>query len=92
LPKEPVKFRLVLLLTGPGDPTQDGSIAWAVDRKTVEMGTIAVTSVVVDSDGAQKALTFDPTRLTDGIELSDAALPALRSEVYMLSRMHRVGG
>ena len=87
-----MKFRLVLQLTGPGDPTKDGSIAWAVDRKTVEMGTIAATSVVVDSDAAQKALVCDPTRLTDGIELSDDALPALRSEVYILSRMHRVGG
>ena len=38
-----------------------------------------------------KALAFDPTRLTDGIELSDDPLPALRSRVYRLSRIHRQG-
>jgi catalase len=92
LPKAPVKFGLVLQLPGPGDPTNDGSIVWPADRKTVELGTITVTSVVADSDAAEKALAFDPTRLTDGIELSDDPLPALRSEVYMLSRMHRMGG
>jgi len=32
-----------------------------------------------DSAAAEKALVFDPTRLTDGIELSDDPLPALRS-------------
>ena len=92
LPKAPAKFRLVLQLPGAGDPTNDGSIVWAANRKTVELGIITVTSVVADSDAAQKALAFDPTRLTDGIELSDDPLPALRSEVYMLSRMHRMGG
>jgi catalase len=88
----PAKFRLVLQLPGAGDATNDASIVWAADRKTVELGIITVTSVVADSDAAEKALAFDPTRLTDGIELSDDPLPALRSEVYMLSRMHRQGG
>lgn len=92
LPKAPVKYRLVLQLPGDGDKTNDASIVWAADRKTVELGTITITSVVADSDAAEKALAFDPTRLTDGIDLSDDPLPTLRSEVYMLSRMHRQGG
>jgi len=63
----------------------------AFGRKTVDLGTITITSVVSDSDEAQKQLAFDPTQLTDGIELSDDPLPALRSSVNMLSRMHRQG-
>jgi catalase len=62
---------------------------WPDSRKTVDMGTISLTAVDADSVSAEKALAFDPTRLTDGIELSDDPLPALRSRVYALSVAHR---
>jgi catalase len=88
---EPVRFRLLLQLPNPGDPTNDASIVWPDDRKTIDLGTITITTVDPDSDATQRALGFDPTRLTDGIELSDDPLPALRSMVYMLSRIHRQG-
>jgi catalase len=85
----PVKFRLIVQLPNPGDPTNDGSLVWPDDRKTIEMGTISITSVVADSDAAQKALVFFPTTLTDGIELSDDPLPSLRTSVYALSFARR---
>jgi catalase len=53
------------------------------------MGTISITSVVPDSDTAQKALVFFPTDLTDGIELSDDPFPSLRTSVYALSFARR---
>ena len=55
--------------------------AYAHDRETIDLGTVTITTVDADSDAAQKALAFDSTRLTDGIELSDDPLPALRSGV-----------
>ena len=85
----PVEFRLVVQLPNAGDPTADGSLVWPNDRKTVEMGTIRITSVVADSDAAQKTLVFFPTSLTDGIEQSDDPLPALRTAVYALSFARR---
>ena len=85
----PVKFRLVVQLPNPGDPTNDSSLVWPDDRKTIDVGTISITSVVADSDAAQKALVFFPTTLTDGIELSDDPLPSLRTSVYVLSFAHR---
>ena len=91
LAQEPVKFRLVLQLPNPGDATNDASIVWPDDRRTIDLGTITITSVGPNSAEAQKALAFDPTQLTDGIELSDDPLPALRSRVYRLSRIHRQG-
>lgn len=89
LANAPVTFRLAVQLPNAGDPTNDASIVWPADRKTVELGTLIVTSVVANSDAVEKALAFDPIRLTDGIELSDDPLPALRSSVYALSRIHR---
>jgi catalase len=89
LPKQPIKSRLVAQLPNAGDSTNDGTLVWPDDRKTVELGTITITNVVADSDAAQKAVAFDPTILTPGIELSDDELPALRSLVYGISAMHR---
>ena len=85
----PVKFRLLVQLPNPGDPTNDASLVWPDDRKTIDVGTISISSVVADSDAAQKALAVAPTNLTDGIELSDDPLPALRTSVYALSVARR---
>jgi catalase len=85
----PVKFRLVVQLPNADDPTNDASLVWPDDRRIVEMGTISVTSVVADSDAAQRALVFFPTSLTDGIELSDDPLPAVRTSAYAYSFARR---
>jgi catalase len=89
LATEPIKFRLVVQIPNAGDPTKDPSLVWPDDRKTVDVGTITISSVIADSDVTQKTLAYDPTFLTDGIELSDDPLPALRSSVYALSAHRR---
>lgn len=89
LPKGPAQFKLVLQLPNPGDPTHDPSLVWPEDRKTVELGTLSITSVVADSAAAEKQLAYFPTNLTDGIELSDDPFPDLRSRVYLLASNHR---
>lgn len=81
----PVRFPLSLQLANPGDQTSDGSVVWPDDRKQVELGIVTITSVAPDLVAADRALAFDPTRLVDGIELSDDPLPALRSRVYVYS-------
>ena len=85
----PVKFRLMLQLPNPGDPTSDPSLLWPEDRKAVDAGTISIASVGADSAAAERTLAFDPTDLTEGIELSDDPLPALRSSLYAPSVKHR---
>jgi len=85
LAKAPAKFQLLLQLAQPGDQTNDGSVVWPDDHKKIELGIITITSVVPDSAAAERELAFDPTRLIDGIELSDDPLPVLRSHVYAYS-------
>ena len=85
----PIKFRLVVQLPNAGDATHDPSLVWPDDRKTIDAGIISITSVVADSAAAERAMVFDPTHLTDGIELSDDPFPALRATVYSLSASHR---
>ena len=86
----PVHFRLLLQLAGPRDKTSDGSVVWPGTRKKVELGIISITSVVPDQIVAERHLAFDPTRLADGIDLSDDPLPVLRSRVYIYSAAGRV--
>jgi catalase len=89
LARGPVRFRLYAQLANPGDQTNDGSIVWPDDRKRVELGTISLTKIAPNNEELQRSLTFNPTFLTDGIQLSDDALVPLRSAVYALSVAHR---
>jgi catalase len=91
LASEPVKYRLIVQLPNPGDATSDPSLVWPDDRKTINMGTITLTSTVADNAAAEKELAFDPANLAEGIEPSDDPMPALRSRVYALSVMRRHG-
>lgn len=85
----PIEYHLIVQLPNAGDPTKDPSIVWPEDRKTIDTGTISITSVVADSSAVEKELAFDPTDLTDGIELSDDPFPSLRSRVYSLAVSYR---
>jgi catalase len=91
LAKGPIEYHLIVQLPNAGDATNDPSLVWPEDRKTIDLGTISIASVVADSAGAEKTLAYDPTNLTDGIELSDDTLPTLRSSVYALSVARRQG-
>jgi catalase len=91
LAETPGKFRMLAQLADPGDQTNDGALVWPDDRKKVELGIITITSVVPDNTAAERKLAFDPTRLVDGIELSDDPLPTLRSRVYAYSVAGRLG-
>ena len=86
---KPVLFHLKAQLAEPGDQTKDGSQAWPDDRKVVELGVLTLDKVVPNSLEAQKKLLFMPTSLTDGIELSDDPLPAVRAGAYGVSFARR---
>ena len=90
LARGPVEYRLIARPPNRGDATNDPSLVWPDDRKAVDLGTISIVSVDPDS-ATEKALAYDPTNLTDGIELSDDRLPALRAKVYAMSVARRHG-
>jgi catalase len=87
--KMPVEFRLQVQIANANDLTSDATILWPEDRKKVVLGTIRLTSVDPRSEETEKGLTYDPTHLTDGIELSDDPLPAFRAQVYSISIARR---
>ncbi len=87
--KAPVDFRLQVQIPNATDPTSDATIVWPDDRKKVVLGTIRLTSVDSNSVITEKGMIYDPTHLTDGIELSDDPLPAFRAQVYSISFARR---
>jgi catalase len=89
LAKEPIKYRVLVQLANPGDKTSDATVVWPDDHKTVELGTITLTTVAPNNLALQKSLAFNPIYLTDGIQLSDDQLPEIRSAVYALSVARR---
>src|SRR5262249_6224982 len=86
----PAQFRLIIQIPNPGDPTHDPSQVWPDDRRTVEAGTISIASIDTHKAAFGKGKGYDPTHLTDGIELSDDPLPILRAKVYSLSAAVRM--
>ncbi len=81
----PVVFRLQLQLAAPGDPTDDATALWPADRPLVELGRMEITGVSPTGAADERRLVFDPTNLTDGIDLSADPILLARSAAYSIS-------
>ncbi len=64
-------------------------MAWTGPHRTIEAGTLVITSVEPEETGACRDLNFDPTILPQGIGLSDDPLLAARSKAYSSSFTRR---
>jgi catalase len=84
----PVKFRLLVQVAAPGDPTSDATKVWPDSRPTVELGEIAITRAL-DTKRIENTLLFMPTNLTSGIEVSDDPILQTRTEAYSESYRRR---
>jgi catalase len=85
----PVRFTLKLQIAQPGDPTDDPSAVWPEDRRRVSAGTLELTGLETEREKDGDVLVFDPTRVIDGIELSDDPVLRFRSEAYRESVTRR---
>jgi catalase len=81
LDRTPVRFGLQLQLGEGGDSVTDPMSAWPKDRKVVRAGTLELTEIAAE----EALLVFDPTRVTDGIELSDDPILRFRPRAYGVS-------
>jgi len=88
---EPLRWRLVIIVGQPGDPTNDASIPWPAERQHVDVGTVTLDRVESDDTGAARDINFDPLVLPAGIEPSDDPLLSARSAVYSQSFTRRAG-
>ena len=90
-PSRSLRWRLVVIVGQPGDPTNNATIAWPDDREKVEVGTLTLDQVESDDNGPATDINFDPLVLPDGIAPSDDPLLSARSAVYSQSYTRRAG-
>jgi catalase len=91
LERLPVRFRLVARIGGDDAVTDDPTVAWPEDLETVEMGVVEITGPETDREQGDDVMVMDPTRVTDGIELSDDPILHVRSHAYSVSVERRAG-
>jgi catalase len=80
--RSPVRFDLQLEIAGPGDEVNDPSAVWPESRERVRAGTLELTDLETGREADGDVLVFDPTRVTDGIELSEDPVLRFRPLAY----------
>ncbi len=85
LQSAPIRFTLEVQIAQPGDPVDDPSAAWPKNRRRVNVGTLEVTGLETERETGGDVLVFDPTRVTDGIEVSDDPVLNFRPKAYSVS-------
>jgi catalase len=84
-------WRLVVVIGTDGDSTSDPTEVWPDDRETVDAGRLELTGPETERETGDDVLVFDPTRLCDGIELSDDPIVSFRHHAYAESVALRSG-
>lgn len=84
-------FTLVVTLAEPGDPVDDPTVAWPDSRERVEVGRLELTGPDTERERDGDVLVFDPTRVVEGIELSDDPILRFRPRAYSVSVERRSG-
>ena len=84
-------FRLVVTLAEAEDPIEDPTAAWPEEREQVVVGRLELTGPEQEREQGDDVLVFDPTRVVDGIELSDDPILSFRRRAYAVSVERRSG-
>jgi catalase len=88
---EPVRFDLEVQVAEPGDTGADPTTPFREGRGAVTAGTLEVAELEAGRETGDDVLVFDPTRVTDGIELSDDPILRFRTRAYSVSVERRSG-
>lgn len=82
LERGPIRFALEVQVAATGDAVDDPSRSWPKTRPRAKVGTFEITGLETGREKDGDVLVFDPTRVTDGIELSDDPVLRFREHAY----------
>ena len=86
-----VVFDLRIELADADDPLDDPTAVWPPGREVVDVGRLEITGLAFDREQGDDILVFDPTRVIDGIVLSDDPVLLARRNIYGVSVARRTG-
>ncbi|MET0795091.1 MAG: catalase family peroxidase [Polyangiaceae bacterium] len=89
--RQPLHFRLLVIVGQAGDPTADASLPWPAERTSIEVGTLTIERLQGEAESPARDLNFDPLVLPSGILGSDDPLLSARSLAYSASFTRREG-
>jgi catalase len=89
--RDSTPFRMIAVIADEGDDVNDPTVAWPEEREQVELGRLELSGLDTEREKAGDILVFDPTRVTDGIELSDDEILRFRPRAYSASVTRRSG-
>jgi catalase len=84
-------FSLVVTLAELGDPVDDPTEAWPPEREQVVVGRLELTGPETERERGGDVLVFDPTRVVDGIEVTEDPILRFRHHAYAVSVERRSG-
>jgi catalase len=84
-------FRLLAIVADEGDDPDDPTVPWPDEREQVELGRLVLDGPETEREQGDDILVFDPTRVTDGIELSGDRILRFRPHAYSVSVERRAG-
>lgn len=85
----PVRYDLRVVVAAAGDDPHDPMSVWKGSRE-FSAGVLEVTGPDPERETNGEVVVFDPTRVVDGIELSDDPILAYRAGAYSASVSRRV--
>jgi catalase len=92
LAQGPVRFALYLSLAEAEDDLTDPSTAWPQTRKRVLLGQLALQRPTSLEEIGDPIMLHDPTRTTDGIDVTDDPVLNVRRGAYEVSAANRGAG
>ena len=91
LMRAPVRFVLRAVVGGQGDALDDPTVGWDTTRLRLVMGELVLTELAEEGGGASERLSFNPTRVMRGFEVSGDLVLAARGAAYEYSCLERGG-
>jgi catalase len=89
LQHQPLQWHLMVTVAQDGDPTNDATLPWPLERVQVDVGTLTIEHAQGEDGGACRDINYDPLVLPAGIEPSDDPLLSARSAAYSRSFTRR---
>ena len=89
--QQPLRWRLIVVVGKPGDPTNDPSIGWPADNEQVDVGTVTLDRVEAEELSAATDIIFNPLMLPTGMAPSDDPVIRVRAAAYVESYTRRAG-